>query len=108
MHVQGKGGRDKPVDAVHDAAMTRNEAAGILHAVAPLDPGFEQVAGLRDDRQHERDQRQHQQIADAGQRRRAATPATTPPTAPPSAPLHVLPGEIDGASFGPPTARPTK
>ncbi len=32
----------------------------------------------------------------------SASPASSPPSAPPTAPLQVLPGEIDGASFGPP------
>ena len=38
----------------------------------------------------------------------SAMPAATPPIVPPMAPLWVLPGEIDGASFGPPSERPTK
>src|SRR5690606_39591400 len=37
-----------------------------------------------------------------------ARPRMIAPAAPPRAPLQVLPGEIDGASFGPPKARPTK
>ncbi len=38
----------------------------ILHAVTPLDPGFEQVADLRDDGKQERDQRKQRQVAEPG------------------------------------------
>jgi hypothetical protein len=102
-----KCGKDKTVYTVHDAAMTRDEMTGVLGAEAPLDPGFEQIADF-----------------DATDRIRAMsgiinpppwrtikatpTPAPTPAAAPNTAPDHVLPGDMRGASFGPPRARPQK
>ena len=49
---RGKGGDQEPVEAIHQSAMAGNEMARILRAETPLDRGFEQVAGLRQDRKH--------------------------------------------------------
>ena len=42
------GSGDKSIEPVHETAMARNQAARILCAEAPFDPGFEDVATLRD------------------------------------------------------------
>ena len=72
-----------------------------------LSAGFEQVAGLADHRQARR-----RRPPRTRSRHRSASAARPPsrlaPTMPPSRPAQVLPGLMRGASFGPPTVRPTK
>ena len=88
--------------------MTGNELARILGAEPALERGFEQVAGLRDNRQHQREQGDREQSVQ--RRRNCATTiaATTAATVPPIAPDQVFFGLTRGTSLGPPTARPTK
>ena len=45
----GDGRSPKPVQPVHDPAMTGNEPTGIFRAELPFHPGFEQIAKLRQD-----------------------------------------------------------
>src|SRR5581483_4035321 len=45
-------GEEQRVDAVEDAAVTREERAGILYARAALDHGFDEVADLGDRVEH--------------------------------------------------------
>src|SRR4051812_45456572 len=45
-------GCDKSIQAVQQPAMARDNLAGILHAEAPLDRGFEEIADLRTPRKN--------------------------------------------------------
>src|SRR6185295_1402055 len=47
----------KPVEPVHQPAMTRDQMARVLGVEPALDRGFQEIAGLRHDRQHQCDRR---------------------------------------------------
>src|SRR3954464_15992152 len=57
----------KPVEAVHQPAVARDEMAGILRAEVALDRGFEQIAGLRHYGEEARHKDQHRRDGDAHQ-----------------------------------------
>src|SRR5271163_1373267 len=51
---RGDGGRrDEPVEPIHQAAVARNESAGILDAGAPFHRGFEEISELGNNRDEE-------------------------------------------------------
>ena len=52
------------VETIHQSAMAGNELARVLGAETPLDRGLEQVAGLRNDRKHQRDNSHHRELTD--------------------------------------------
>ena len=55
---------EEAVEAIHEAAVTRNEVACVLGPKAPLDGKLEQVAGLRQDGQQQRHYAYNPQPAD--------------------------------------------
>ena len=83
-------------------------AAGILHAEAPLHRRFEEIAGLRGDRER----RGEKKAGDDSRPPRSADasrpPATIAAASPVSAPDQVFFGETRGQSFGPPKRAPAE
>ena len=68
------------VKTIHQAAMAGDELARILGAKPPLDRGFEQVAGLRDDRKHQGQNSATSARLAVRSHKRPAMPAATPPS----------------------------
>src|SRR5665647_617465 len=56
-HAADKRRGPETVEPIHHPAVAGNEMAGIIGAEFALDPGFQQIAELRDHRQQERDTR---------------------------------------------------
>ena len=95
------------VEPVHQPAVAGNEMARILGAEAAFDGGFEQVPGLRE---HRSDGRSSPNATTSERPAAIATAsaAAIAASVPPIAPDQVFFGLMCGASFGPPSARPTK
>lgn len=97
------GGSDETVDAVHDAAMARDEIARILDAEPPLDRRFRNIAALPRCGQQPTEGRERVRVALAqklgGRSADGAAPAT-----PPIRPDQVLFGEARGPAWGRPAS----
>ena len=98
----GDGRRPKPVEPVHDPAMTGNKTTGIFRAEPPFHPGFRTNRQIAPGLKVRMQSQGSQAVLDDPKSRATSSAAIMAPAVPAIAPDQVFFGLTAGISFGPP------